>query len=142
FVQQAVENGAVAIVADHELPDVDAYVITVPDTHKAMALMAAKFYGYPTVDMPLIGITGTNGKTTLTYLLDEIFKQNNLKTGIIGTIQTKIGEEILAVKNTTTDALLLQNICRNMRDQAIDIATMEVSSQAFDRGAVQGCQFA
>src|SRR5699024_12533122 len=78
FAQQAVENVAVAIIADHELPDVDAYVITVPDTHKAMALMAAKFYGYPTVDMPLIGITGTNGKTTITYLLDEIFKQNNL----------------------------------------------------------------
>src|SRR5699024_11807319 len=86
FAEQAVENGAVAIIADHELPDVDAYVSTVPDTHKAMALMAAKFYGYPTVDMPLIGITGTNGKTTITYLLDEIFKQNNLKTGLIGTI--------------------------------------------------------
>src|SRR5699024_3692821 len=96
FAQQAVENGAVAIVADRELFDVDAYVITVPDTHKAMALMAAKFYDYPTVEMPLIGITGTNGKTTITYLLDEIFKQNNLKTGLIGTIQTKIGEDILA----------------------------------------------
>src|SRR5699024_12560403 len=84
IAQHAVENGAVAIIADHELPDVDAYVITVTDTHKAMALMAAKFYGYPTVDMPLIGITGTNGKTTITYLLDEIFKQNNLKTGLIG----------------------------------------------------------
>src|SRR5699024_10158290 len=92
---QAVENGAVAIIADHELPDVDAYVITVPDTHKAMALMAAKFYGYPTVDMPLIGITGTNGKTTITYFLDEIFKQNNLKTSLIGTIQTKISEKII-----------------------------------------------
>src|SRR5699024_5874724 len=62
FAQLAVENGAVGIVADHDLPYVDAYVITVPDTHKAMALMAAKFYGYPTVDMPLIGITGTNVK--------------------------------------------------------------------------------
>ena len=141
FAQQAVENGAVAIIADHELPDVDAYVITVPDTHKAMALMAAKFYGYPTVDMPLIGITGTNGKTTITYLLDEIFKQNNLKTGLIGTIQTKIGEEILAVKNTTPDALLLQNVFRKMKDQAIDIAMMEVSSHALDLGRVHGCDF-
>src|SRR5699024_5198534 len=99
-------------IADHELPDVDAYVITVPDTHKAMALMAAKFYGYPTVDMPLIGITGTNGKTTITYLLDEIFKQNNLETGILGNIQNKIGEENITVNNTTTDALLLQNVFR------------------------------
>src|SRR5699024_1230855 len=121
--------------------DVDAYVITVPDTHKAMALMAAKFYGYPTVDMPLIGITGTNGKTTITYLLDEIFKQNNLKTGLIGTIQTKIVEEILAVKNTTPYILLLENAFRKMKDQAIDIAMIEVYSHVLDIGSVHAFDF-
>src|SRR5699024_12438357 len=69
FAQLAVENGAVVIIADYELPDVDAYVITVTDTHKAIALMTAKFYDYTTVDMKLIDITGSNGKTKLIYLI-------------------------------------------------------------------------
>lgn len=141
FAKQAVENGAVAVVADHALDDVDAYVITVPDTHKAMALIAGKFFSYPTTALPLIGITGTNGKTTITYLLDEIFKQHGLKTGLIGTIQTKIGEHILPMKNTTPDALLLQRIFNNMIEQDTDVAMMEVSSHALDLGRVQGCDF-
>src|SRR5699024_8956642 len=95
FAQQAVENGAVAITSSHEFSDFDEYVITVTDTHKAIVLMSVKFYSYSPVDMPLIGITETNCKTTITYLLDEIFKQNNLKTCLFGTIQTNIGEEIL-----------------------------------------------
>ena len=141
FAAQAAENGASVIIADHEIDAGNAAVIIVPDTHRAMTSIACKFYGYPTTDLPLIGITGTNGKTTITYLLEEIFKLQEWKTGLIGTIQAKIGDEVLPAKNTTPDTLLLQKIFKQMKEAETDIAMMEVSSHALDLGRVHGCDF-
>lgn len=142
FVNGAVQNGAKVIIAEEELdvPD-DIIVIIVPDTTRALALIATAFYQYPTSDFSLIGITGTNGKTTITYLLDSIFRMNQQKTGIIGTIQVKIEDEILPVKNTTPDALQLQRIFHQMNEKEVDVAMMEVSSHALDMGRVYGTDF-
>src|SRR5690625_6395531 len=92
FAQQAVDNGACAVVADHPL-NISTPVIIVRDTNRALSLIAAIFYDYPSEKFPLIGVTGTNGKTTTTHLLDAIFKQMNQKTGLISTIQMKLRQE-------------------------------------------------
>ncbi|WP_106497711.1 UDP-N-acetylmuramoyl-L-alanyl-D-glutamate--2,6-diaminopimelate ligase [Lentibacillus sp. Marseille-P4043] len=140
YVQQAVNNGAVAILAEKRL-EVDVPVIIVGDTSRAAAMLATKFYNYPTRKFPLIGVTGTNGKTTVTYLLETIFKQFKKKTGVIGTIQMKIGDDSYPVKNTTPDALFLQKVFDQMVKDNVETGIMEVSSHALDQGRVFGCEF-
>ena len=97
FAQQAVERGAVAIVAEREV-EASVPIIIVPDTSRVLAMIATKFYHDPTSQFPLIGVTGTNGKTTVTYLLEAIFNQYQMKTGVIGTIHLKIGDDAFPVK--------------------------------------------
>ncbi len=140
FVKQAASNGAAAILAEKEL-ETAVPTVTVANTSRALAMLAAKFYDYPTTKFPLVGITGTNGKTTVTYLLESIFNQINRKTGVIGTIQMKIGEVVYPVKNTTPDALFLQKKFNQMAEQNVEAAIMEVSSHALDQGRVYGCDF-
>lgn len=140
FVDQAVENGANAILAEKDVA-VSVPTVKVANTSRAMAMVAEKFYQHPTKKLPLIGVTGTNGKTTVTYLLESIFNQFERKTGLIGTIQMKIGEDIYPVTNTTPDALLLQRTFKQMQDEKVDQAIMEVSSHALDLGRVHGCDF-
>ncbi|MFD1360247.1 UDP-N-acetylmuramoyl-L-alanyl-D-glutamate--2,6-diaminopimelate ligase [Lentibacillus salinarum] len=140
FVEQAVSNGATAILAQKEV-QASVPVIRLTDTSREMAKLASKFYGYPTRQFPLIGVTGTNGKTTVTYLLASIFNQFEKKTGIIGTIQMKIGEDAYPVHNTTPDALFLQKTFQEMNREHVDTAIMEVSSHALDMGRVHGCDF-
>src|SRR5690606_10751621 len=121
--------------------DVSVPTIVVPDTSRALASLASMFYEFPTKKFPLIGITGTNGKTTITYLLETIFNHAKKKTGIIGTIQMKIGQESFPVKNTTPDSLSLQKTFKQMVNEQVDVAMMEVSSHALDLGRVYGCDF-
>jgi len=140
FVNEAIANGAVAIIAEQ---DVNASVptIIVPDTSRALAMLATQYYDFPTERLQLIGITGTNGKTTITYLLESIFKQYQKKTGLIGTIQMKIGDQSIPIVNTTPDALELQQSFYEMVKENVDVAMMEVSSHALDLGRVYGCDF-
>ncbi|MEN1966973.1 UDP-N-acetylmuramoyl-L-alanyl-D-glutamate--2,6-diaminopimelate ligase [Lentibacillus sp. N15] len=140
YVDQAIANGAIAIIAEKKL-DTSVPVITVSDTAKALAMLSVKFYDYPTSKFPLLGVTGTNGKTTVTYLLEAIFHQHNKKTGVIGTIQMKIGEKAYPVKNTTPDTLFLQKMFHQMAKDQVQTAIMEVSSHALDQGRVHGCDF-
>ncbi|WP_163970748.1 UDP-N-acetylmuramoyl-L-alanyl-D-glutamate--2,6-diaminopimelate ligase [Oceanobacillus halotolerans] len=140
FVEQAIDNGAVAILAEREVPS-NIPIILVADTQRALAMVAAKFYNYPTTKMPLIGVTGTNGKTTVTYLLESILNANHQKTGVIGTIQMKVGDDAYPIANTTPDSLFLQKMFHTMHEQAVDTAIMEVSSHALDLGRVYGCDF-
>ncbi|MEC5422787.1 UDP-N-acetylmuramoyl-L-alanyl-D-glutamate--2,6-diaminopimelate ligase [Virgibacillus sp. C22-A2] len=140
YVHQATDRGAVAIIAEKQVES-NVPVIIVPDTSRALAMLAVKFYNYPTSQLPLIGVTGTNGKTTVTYLLETIFNQNKKKTGVIGTIHMKIGEDEYPVNNTTPDALLLQKTFKSMLDQDVDQVIMEVSSHALDMGRVYGCDY-
>ena len=140
YVDEAVTNGAVVIVAERDI-QAKVPVVVVPDTVRFLAMAAAKFYQFPTNQVPLIGVTGTNGKTTVTYLLEQIFKYYGQKTGVIGTIQMKIGEDVFPVDNTTPDALFLQHTIRKMIDNGVDQVIMEVSSHALDQGRVYGCDY-
>lgn len=140
FAKEAVNNGAVAIVAERPL-QLDVPVILVKDSKKAMAILADAFYQHPTQKMHLIGITGTNGKTTTSHLVDSIFKDANYSTGLIGTINIKIGNKVLETKNTTPDSLELQKVFYEMCAEKIDTGIMEVSSHALVQGRVNGCDY-
>ncbi|WP_028782684.1 UDP-N-acetylmuramoyl-L-alanyl-D-glutamate--2,6-diaminopimelate ligase [Thalassobacillus devorans] len=140
FASQAVKQGAAALICERPL-DVSIPYIVVPDTNRAMGSIANTFYQYPTTSMQLIGITGTNGKTSVSYLLEEIFQMNRHQTGLIGTIQMKINESVYPVRNTTPDSLFLQKSFQEMKERNVDTAIMEVSSHALDKGRVHGCDF-
>lgn len=140
FAKEAEAKGASVIIAEKEV-EVNIPLVIVSDTSRALAMLAAKFYDYPTKNMSLIGVTGTNGKTTITYLLEEIFQLNKEKTGVIGTIQMKIGDESFPIANTTPDALYLQRAFYEMKEKAVERAIMEVSSHALDLGRVYGSDF-
>lgn len=138
YAAQAVQHGAVAVLSEKDL-DVPATVVRVPDTRRAMAMLADRFYGSPTRELKLIGVTGTNGKTTTTHLIDKILRDQCKKTGLIGTIHMRIGDVTEDVKNTTPDALDLQKSFRRMREVDTEYAIIEVSSHALEMGRVRGC---
>lgn len=140
FAQMAVEKGAVAILAEKPV-DVEVPVVRVKSTKRAMAVLADAFYNQPTQKMHLIGVTGTNGKTTITHLIEHIFKSQHKKTGLIGTIEIRIGDTSYDVKNTTPESLTLQKTFHQMVEENVEVAMMEVSSHALDLGRVHGCDF-
>ncbi|OLO40793.1 UDP-N-acetylmuramoyl-L-alanyl-D-glutamate--2,6-diaminopimelate ligase [Alkalihalophilus pseudofirmus] len=140
YVDQAIARGASAVLAEHEI-DATVPVITVNDTKRAMAILSNHFYDYPTKKLSLIGITGTNGKTTVTHLIEKVLNDNGETTGLIGTMYTKIGQETFDTKNTTPESLTLQKTFKQMVDNKVDTAIMEVSSHALHLGRVRGCDF-
>ncbi|GIO21873.1 UDP-N-acetylmuramoyl-L-alanyl-D-glutamate--2,6-diaminopimelate ligase [Oceanobacillus sp. J11TS1] len=142
YLEQAIKNGAVAAVVCKDVQiDSNIPLIQVKDTGRALAMLTATYYDYPTTKFPLIGVTGTNGKTTTTYLLDTIFEKQQKKSGVIGSIQVKIGDETFPVINTTPDALALNRIFHQMQEKEVDQVIMEVSSHALDMGRVFGCDY-
>ncbi|MCJ8006175.1 UDP-N-acetylmuramoyl-L-alanyl-D-glutamate--2,6-diaminopimelate ligase [Lederbergia wuyishanensis] len=140
FAKEAVDKGAVAILSERIL-DLDIPVIVVKDTTRAMAILADSFYGNPTQKLHLIGITGTNGKTTTSHLIETIFREYKKVTGLIGTIYMKIGDRTIETKNTTPDSLVLQSVFHDMVNEKVDTAIMEVSSHALVQGRVNGCDY-
>ncbi|WP_312114038.1 UDP-N-acetylmuramoyl-L-alanyl-D-glutamate--2,6-diaminopimelate ligase [Brevibacillus reuszeri] len=138
FAAQAVNNGAVAVLSEKDL-DVPATIVRVPDTRRAMAMLADRIFGSPTRELKVIGVTGTNGKTTTTHLIDKILRDQRKQTGLIGTIHMRIGDVTEEVKNTTPDAVDLQRSFRRMCDVNTDYAIIEVSSHALEMGRVRGC---
>ncbi|MBD1379929.1 UDP-N-acetylmuramoyl-L-alanyl-D-glutamate--2,6-diaminopimelate ligase [Metabacillus arenae] len=140
YVKQAVQKGAAAILAE-EFVEADVPVVIVKDTKRAMAVLADVFYGQPTHKLNLIGVTGTNGKTTTTHIIEHILNKAQKKNGLIGTMYIKIGEQTYSVKNTTPESLTLQKTFKQMVDQKVDTAVMEVSSHALHMGRVHGCDY-
>ncbi|MFB4158607.1 UDP-N-acetylmuramoyl-L-alanyl-D-glutamate--2,6-diaminopimelate ligase [Geomicrobium sp. JSM 1781026] len=140
FVQQAEQRGAAAILAEEPV-ETKLPVIQVKDTYRALAQLAAKFYKNPTKDMNVIGVTGTNGKTTTTHLIENIFQHAGKNIGLIGTLYTKFNDVIEESKNTTPESLLLQQTFTQMRDADVQHVAMEVSSQALALGRVRGTDF-
>ncbi|MDO5424097.1 MAG: UDP-N-acetylmuramoyl-L-alanyl-D-glutamate--2,6-diaminopimelate ligase [Eubacteriales bacterium] len=130
YAKDVVEKGAkVLIVQDPvEVPE-DVTVIQVADSRYAMALVAAAWYGHPAEQMKVIGITGTKGKTTTTYLVKSILESAGHKVGLIGTIEAIIGDEHIPANNTTPESVLIQEYFRKMADAGCDCVVMEVSSQ-------------
>jgi UDP-N-acetylmuramoyl-L-alanyl-D-glutamate--2,6-diaminopimelate ligase len=142
FAQDAVANGAVAVVLekDVELPE-SVTKVFVTDSRRVMAIVADAFYGQPTLSLGLIGVTGTNGKTTITNLVEKILSDRGKKTGLIGTIHMRCGEYTEKTPNTTPEAVELQRYFRRMLDLGAQYAVIEVSSHALEQGRVRGCNF-
>ena len=132
YAQQAVDAGAAALVVERKL-DIDVPQILVEDTRIAMAEMAAAYYGYPSREMQMIGVTGTNGKTSTTYMLKAIAERMGKKVGLIGTIRNMIGDIIIDTERTTPESVDLQRILRQMKDEKVDVVIMEVSSHSLDQ---------
>lgn len=141
YVDVAIQNGAVAIISEKQLSIQDVPIILVPDTKRALPLLANHFFDHPSRNFKLIGVTGTNGKTSVSHYINEILKETGQKTGLIGTIEMKIDEQSYPVKNTTPDALLLQKNFQHMKEAGVSTVTMEVSSHALDLGRVHGSDY-
>lgn len=139
FAAGAVENGAAAVVCERDLGL--SCQILVPDGRLCWALMCANRFDHPTDKLKLIGITGTNGKTSTTYLLKAILEAAGHKVGLIGTIQNLIGDRVLATGHTTPDPYDLQQTFATMVEEGCTYAVMEVSSHALDQERVGGCTF-
>ncbi len=140
YMDQAIENGAVAVIAENNPKNRD-HVLLVENSRLAMAAMAATFYGNPSEALVLIGVTGTNGKTTTTWLLESIFKFCGFNTGVIGTVNIRYNDKIFDNPVTTPDSLDLQKTLSEMKEAGVTHVIMEVSSHGLDLNRVDFCKF-
>lgn len=130
FAAEAAEQGASVLVVSEDVSvSADTAVIKVKDTRYALALLSAAYFDYPAETLKVIGITGTKGKTTTTYMVKSILEGAGYQTGLIGTIETIIGDESIPSANTTPESYLVQRYLRKMADMGCDCCVMEVSSQ-------------
>jgi UDP-N-acetylmuramoyl-L-alanyl-D-glutamate--2,6-diaminopimelate ligase len=144
FIPQAIVQGAVAVVAEEGSAGGrggGVPVIRVPDSRASLARLAAKFYGYPSKRIRLVGITGTKGKTTTSYLVKSVIEAAGHAVGLIGTIDYRIGNRVYPAPNTTPESLDLQALLAEMADLKTGYCVMEVSSHALALGRTDGCFF-
>lgn len=142
YIDKAIENGALAVVVEKEI-DVkeDITVIKVEDTIDAMAKFSGVFHNEPWNNINMIGITGTNGKTSTTYFIKSILNEGNIKVGIIGTIGAIVGDKQLALENTTPNALVIHDLLSKMANIETDTCIMEVSSHSLELKRVNYMDF-
>ncbi|HLR68972.1 MAG TPA: UDP-N-acetylmuramoyl-L-alanyl-D-glutamate--2,6-diaminopimelate ligase [Virgibacillus sp.] len=140
FAEDAVNNGAVALVVERDV-SIDVPKLFVKDARHAMAVIASNFYHHPSDEMKLIGITGTNGKTTTSYILEKLFADYGLKNGLMGNIGVKIDGNVHSTDINTQEPPVLQHNLRKMRDVNTDCCVIEVTSQGLDMKRVMGCDF-
>lgn len=140
FAENAVQAGAVAILTEKEL-DVSVAQIIVPNLRKSMEVLVPYFFDYPGKEMRMIGVTGTNGKTTTVFLIHHLLMTAGINSGLIGTICSLIGDRRIDSVNTTPDIVDLQNLLSQMRDSGVKEIVMEVSSHALALNRVAGCEF-
>ncbi len=144
FADEAVEKGAAAIVVQKEIhlkADTNVTVVRVEDTRYAMAFISAAYFKNPAEKMKIIGITGTKGKTTTTYLVKSILEHAGYKVGLVGTIETIIGDTHIHAENTTPESYLLQEYFAKMVEEGCNVVVMEVSSQGLMLHRTQGFMF-
>ena len=139
YAKTALEKGASVIVCERDLKIKNQ--IIVKDTHATFASMSAKWFGEPSKDLKLVGVTGTNGKTSVTYMLKKILETLGFKVGLIGTIQNMVGDEIIATQNTTPGAYELNSLFSLMKEKGCSYVIMEVSSHALDQCRVYNLDF-
>ncbi len=141
FAAEAVKRGACGVVVSKYLPEIKTFQAEVPDTRRALARAAACFYSYPSEKLEVVGVTGTNGKTTTTYLLESIFRANGERTGLISTVELRFDKVKKKIKHTTPESLDLQKILAEMVSFKVRKVAMEVSSHAIDQGRIEGVLF-
>lgn len=142
FAPQAIENGASVIICEEDVQsDDDVTIIRVNDTRKALAICGANFYGNPSKKMKMIGVTGTNGKTTSTMIIKDILTRAGHKVGLIGTIANYIGDEKFHTERTTPESFELQKLFAKMVDEGVEYCVMEVSSHALALDRVYGIRY-
>lgn len=142
FISDVVMKGVTAVIVEKEVTAPDyVTVIRVENTRSALAYMSAAYFGYPAEQLKTIGITGTKGKTTTTYMVRSILENSGFKTGLIGTIETIIGNKIIKANNTTPESYLVQQYFRDMVNAGCECVVMEVSSQGLMLHRTAGIQF-
>ena len=142
FIEDVASKGASAVIVMEEIvAPVGVTVIRVEDTRYALACMSAAYFGYPAEKLTTIGITGTKGKTTTTYMVRQVLESVGIKTGLIGTIETIIGDEMIPAKNTTPESFVVQETFAKMVEQGCECVVMEVSSQGLMLHRVAGFTF-
>ncbi|MDF2592983.1 MAG: UDP-N-acetylmuramoyl-L-alanyl-D-glutamate--2,6-diaminopimelate ligase [Clostridia bacterium] len=141
YLEDAIKKGAVAAIIEKDVDVKGIALVKVADTRKSMSILGSNFYNHPTDTLKLIGITGTNGKTTTTYLIKSIFDHAHKKTSTIGTISIRIGDVEVPSSRTTPESVDLQQLFREMLDKDMEYSVMEVSSHALDLGRVDNCSF-
>ena len=148
YINNAIENGATAIMIQEgvnykelEIPE-DITIIAAPDTRLALALLAANFYEHPSQKFKLIGITGTKGKTTTSYMIKEILQKQGYKVGLMGTIATYLNDTVIEESDRTTpESTKIQKTFAYFAKEKVDAVVMEVSSQSLKLNRVAGCDF-
>lgn len=141
YIASAIENGAVAVIVEDVTDGLSVPQIVFEDTRAALAHLSNRFYDYPSDKFKLIGVTGTNGKTTVTYLVKAILESKGYKVGLIGTNQNMVGNMVLKSDRTTPESLELQELFSIMVRDGVDYVVMEVSSHSLELNRVLGCNF-
>ena len=140
FISKAIENGAKTILVEKDVDKVEGInYFLVDGLREKMGIIASNFYGYPQNQLKIVGVTGTNGKTTTTYILESILGEKNVAR--IGTVEYKIGDEIIPAPNTTPSSLEIIKICKKALEKNIKYLIMEVSSHGLDIGRVNMLRF-
>src|ERR1700730_16661738 len=141
FIEQAIERGASVIVAEREQKFPRATCVVVQNTRAALADLSAAFYRFPARKLKLVGVTGTNGKTTTTFLIQHICEKAGLRCGLIGTVRYQIGERVLPATRTTPESLDLQELLAQIANAGCRAAAMEVSSHALAQDRTRGLEW-
>src|SRR5438105_8825255 len=141
FIGQAIEKGAAVIVAEREEQNPRATCLVVENTRTALADFAETFYGHPGRKLKLAAVTGTNGKTTTTFLIKHICENAGLRCGLIGTVRYEIGERVLPATRTTPESLDLQELLAQIANAGCKAAAMEVSSHALAQDRIRGLEW-
>jgi len=142
YIGEAIEKGARAVVLEDENRKIGGIpTVVVSNSRKALGTISTAFFGNPSAKMTLIGITGTNGKTTTTYLAESILRGAGFKTGVIGTIDYHFGGTVHRATTTTPESYDLQKILKHMLEEGVSHVIMEVSSHALHQHRIEGCHF-
>ena len=141
YIENAIKNGAVAVLTQDVVEGVSVPCVRAEDTRKALAQVGANFYGHPEKEMKIIGVTGTNGKTTVTTLIKSVLEFTGKKVGLIGTNENMIGSRILPTERTTPESLDLFALFREMKNEGMEYVVMEVSSHSLVLHRVFGILF-